>query len=181
MSEERDAYEMEVHKVMQRLWQREGENLTVNAVDLNTPLVRLLQREREETGAAGLDVEIETELRDDERRKTLRVLLDFLGADGPYPTKMLARLYLLCDAASPDHIWRMNLAEMGRLLGCTRAAMQARRDRIILGMVEESTGRRVTAANGKSASARDTYRKGKLGNNCRRGGKRATQFSIKPN
>ncbi len=188
----REVYEAHVGGMLEKVWDREGETLTYNPVDLRTPLCEVMGAEDsdrvsdetqlplDEEHLAEMDCEqlmaVVLELkadRDHTRARTLHVVLNFLFGDGPEPLKVSERAFILARALGPNNVWNMEQWEAGAMHGLIRQTWQQMEKRLIEEMAARlSSTSAFTLAGGKSYAARERYSREKKGNTSRKLGRR---------
>lgn len=187
-----EAYEAHVGALLTKVWDREGETLVFNPVDLNTPLSAVLEGEktcarvhvedlpmdqahlaemdREELMAVVLQLIDE---RDEVRSLTLNALLNFLFGDGPDPIKVSERGFILARAVAPENVWKMKQWEAGAIHGLMKQTWREMEKRLIEELLSRlATTGVFTMSGGKSQSARQRYAEDKKGNTSRKQGRK---------
>jgi hypothetical protein len=113
------------------------------------------------------------------RSRTLRLMMDFIWAEGPLPLKAFKRLIHITYNIAPARLYHMNQTQLARILNETRAAFSARDMRVWEEFLEDQ-GFFGTRHHGKKGNeARKRYAKDKKGNNSRKGGKRQARKFTK--
>ena len=191
MSRAREEYESMVGGLLSHVWKREGEFLTVDPTELNTPLTAVLDAEEgstrvdpewlpedlkhlqekdwEELMAVVLRL---VEDRDRERARMMTVFFDFLFARGPDPLEVLQRLFVYARARHSGHVWGAKQAEIATLLGHSKQNWQHLEERLIEDLVSRWSRSEFVNSGGKSVAARLAYARQRKGNTSRKHGRR---------
>lgn len=188
----KEEYEAMVGGLLSKVWHREGEFLTVDPVELNTPLTAVLDAEegstrvdpehlppsmeemrdmsREELLAALVDM---MESRHRTREMTLKVFMDYLFARGPDPLEVLQRLWVYARACHSGHTWNMKQTEAAQMFGHSKQNWQHIEEALVEGLVRRWSRSAFVNSGGKSVAARLAYSKQRMGNTSRKNGRKA--------
>ena len=115
----------------------------------------------------------ETEETMEAYKRGLRKMMDWVWSGGPSLIEACKRLYVLTRHVSPQHIGFMNQSDVAVLLNETRAATQAREERVWERFLEEQGFLGTRTRLKKSNGARAIYAEKAKGNSNRVGGKKA--------
>ncbi len=192
MSRAQDEYASMVGGLLSEVWRREGEFLTFDPTDLDTPLTAVLEAE---AGSTRVDpdwtppelddlkrmsrVELLEQImelmerRQREREDMLQVFFNYLFARGPDPLEVLQRLFIYARACHSGHAWGMQQNEVAALLGHTKQNWQHLEEKVIEDLVTRWSRTEFVNSGGKSVAARLSYAKLRMGNTIRKNGKRA--------
>lgn len=192
MSRARLEYESMVGGLLSEVWERNGDFLTYDPTDLDTPLTAVLDAE---AGSTRVDpdwtppelddvkqmkreemLELIMELmerRHREREDMLRVFFDYLFARGPDPLAVLQRLFIYARACHSGHAWGMQQNEVAALLGQTKQNWQHLEEKVIEDLVSRWSRTEFVNSGGKSVAARLAYAKLRMGNTIRKKGRKA--------
>lgn len=192
MTRAQAEYDSMVGGLLSVAYLRDGDFLTVDAVDLETPLTAVLaaedgstrvdpdwmppemdevkKMEREEL--LGLIMEL-LERRHREREHMMKVFFDYLFARGPDPLEVLQRLFIYARACHSGHTWGLRQNEIASLFGHTKQNWQHLEEKIVEDLVTRWSRTEFVNSGGKSAAARLIYARLKLGNTSRKNGRRA--------
>lgn len=188
----REEYESMVGGLLSNVWKREGDFLTVDPVELNTPLTAVLDAEQGSTRVdpealphdvkdlADCDweellavVQQLIDRRDRERAHMMTVFFDYLFAHGPDPLAVLERLFIYARARKGGHTWGAKQSEIATLFGHSKQNWQHLEERLIEDLVTRWGRSEFVNAGGKSVAARLAYAKQRKGNTSRKLGRRA--------
>lgn len=193
MTRARAEYESMVGGVLSQVYRREGEFLTVDPADLNTPLMAVLEEEDgrstrvdpewvpvelDELKAAsreellGLIMKF-VERRDRERARMQTVFFDFLFARGPDPRAVLERLFMYVRARSREHVWGARQGEIAALFGHIKQNWQHLEEAFIEDLVSRWSRSEFVNSGGKNVAARLAYAMQRKGNTSRKHGRSA--------
>lgn len=178
--------------LLSNVWRREGDFLTVDPVELNTPLTAVLEKEDGSTRVdperlppsleelKGMDrEELLAELveliedRHRVREHTLKVFMDYLFARGPDPLEALERLFIYARACHCGHTWGMTQTDQATLFGHLKQNWQHIEERVIEKLVSRWSRSVFVNSGGKSVAARLAYSKQRKGNTSRKNGRKA--------
>lgn len=193
MTRARAEYEAMVGGVLSQVYRREGEFLTVDPADLDTPLTAVL--EAEDCGSTRVDpdwlpVELAemkelpreellgvilrlVERQQRERQHMQAVFLDFLFAKGPDPRAVLERLFMYVRARSRYHVWGAKQNEIAALFGHLKQNWQHLEEAFIEDLVSRWSRAEFINSGGKNAAARLAYGAQRKGNTSRKRGRKA--------
>ena len=91
--------------------------------------------------------EDEAEIREDERLKTFRGLMEFIYQSGPEPLQVLRHVFAICKAVRPELLGDMSLEDISIICADGgRATVSARIQRIYNGTLEKAGMRETRAA-----------------------------------
>jgi hypothetical protein len=192
MTRARTEYEAMVGGLLSNVWKREGEFLTVDPVELNTPLTAVL--EAEDAGSTRVDpdwlpedlnelqylarpklhaiiLQLIEQLRE-VRKDTKRVILDYLFAKGPDPLPALERLWMLARTDKGGHVWNMLQSEAAALFGHSKQNWQTLEEKVIEDLITRWSRSEFVNSGGKSVAARLAYAELRKGNSNRKHGRR---------
>lgn len=166
---DQDEHEAALLGVMSRVAKAQGADLLADGrlvyradgyttVEHRNPLSELLAKE---DGPVMEEAEIRTE--------AFRALMDFLFADGPHPGVVVRRVYALAKAICPARLAYMSLADLGLMLGETRAAQSWRVKKIFSYKLQAAGAKATHAAFQKRAGAVAKYAAAQKGNTNRKG------------
>lgn len=113
------------------------------------------------------------------RMRCFQGLMDFIWADGPNPIAALKRLFVITRCGSPGHLAFMTQTDVAALLNETRAATQAREERVWETWLEKQGFFGTRTRLKKSNEAREKYAAAAKGNVSRKGGQaRVRKISV---
>jgi len=192
MSRARDEYDSMVGGLLSAVWQKNGEFLSYDPSDTETPLTALLEAEAGSTrvdpdwtppeldDVKGMDREGLLELilelmerRHRDREHMLNVFFNFLFARGPDPLAVLQRLFIYARACHSGHAWGMQQNEVAALFGHSKQNWQHLEEEVIEDLVTRWSRTEFVNSGGKSVAARLAYAKLRLGNSIRKNGRRS--------
>lgn len=120
-----------------------------------------------------LEVTEETAAAGEAYVRAVRAVMDFLWSGGPSLIEASKRLYVITRHVSPQHIGFMNQSDVAVMLNETRAATQAREERVWEKFLEGQGFLGTRTRLKKSNGARAVYAEKAKGNSNRVGGKKA--------
>lgn len=197
----REFYEAHCAQVLEKVYSREGDKLTFNPVENETPLSIAIRGEEEAStrvdvedlpsdlkDLAELDYEQLLALvlqlleeRDGVRENAQATMLNFFFGCGPSPLQVCERLFIFVRGLSPQHVWMARQNEAARLFCHIKQTWREMEKRMLeeLAARVSSTGV-FTLPGGKSWSARRQYAADKKGNTSKRLGRRIGDIEGEP-
>ena len=197
----REFYEAHCAQILEKVWSREGDKLTFNPVDNETPLAVAIRGEEEAStrvdvadlpadlaDLAELDYEQLLELvlrlideRDGVRENAQATMLNFFFGCGPSPLAVCERLFIFVRGLSPSHVWMARQNEAAALFCHIKQTWREMEKRMLeeLAARVSSTGV-FTLPGGKTWAARQRYAADKENNTSKRLGKRIGDIDEGP-
>lgn len=193
MTRAQAEYEAMYGGVLSNVWRREGEFLTVDPAELNTPLTAVLDAEDERSTRVDPDwmppelaevaemdlgqlrnlvLELHAE-RGRERARMQTVFFDYLFSRGPDLLTVCENLYLYVQARHSGHVWGAKQVEIATLFGHSKQNWQHLMERMVEDLVTRWSRVEFVNSGGKSVAARLAYAKQRKGNTSRKHGRKA--------
>ena len=158
--------EVVIHDVLQKAYSREQAHGR-EPIYFRTSLEEMIAREEGEPADEYLI-----------RREAFERTMEYFFADGPHPGHVIRRVFALAKASKPQLLLNMSLAEIGLMLGETKAAGSWRIKKLVNGAFEAAGHKGVVLPWQKSATAIENYAEAAKGNTNRRLGKRRKKRPI---